>query len=78
MQKFSVIVLNDEWGKLQLEQATWSLHSLIAFEARHKAGHGAPRSRRTPSFCDLRVQDEPIASKSCRNSTPGDTGSALQ
>ncbi len=36
--------LNDEWGKLQLEQATWSLHSLVAFEARQKTGHGAPGS----------------------------------
>ena len=34
--------LNDEWGKLQLEQATWSLHSLIAFEARQKLGMVAP------------------------------------
>ena len=34
--------LNDEWGKLQLEQATWSLHSLIAFEARQKLGMVPP------------------------------------
>ena len=34
--------LNDEWGKLQLEQATWSGHSLIAFEARHKLGMVPP------------------------------------
>ena len=34
--------LNDEWGKLQLEQATWSLHSLIAFEAREKLGMVPP------------------------------------
>ncbi len=26
--------LNDEWGKLHLEQATWSLHSLIAGHSR--------------------------------------------
>ena len=36
--------LNDEWGKLQLEQATWSLHSLIAFEARQKLGMVPPES----------------------------------
>ena len=35
--------LNDEWGKLQLEQATWSLHSLIAFRGPAKTGHGASR-----------------------------------
>ncbi len=34
--------LNDEWGKLQLEQATWSLHSLIASEARQKLGMVPP------------------------------------
>ena len=34
--------LNDEWGKLQLEQATWSLHSLIAVEARQKLGMVPP------------------------------------
>ena len=34
--------LNDEWGKLQLEQATWSLHSLIALEARQKLGMVPP------------------------------------
>ncbi len=34
--------LNDEWGKLQLEQATWSLHSLISFEAQQKLGMVTP------------------------------------
>ena len=34
--------LNDEWGKLQLEQATWSLHSQIAFEARQNLGMVPP------------------------------------
>jgi|TARA_B100000929_G_scaffold73764_2_gene57183 cell division protein FtsL len=28
--------LNEEWGKLQLESATWSLHSLVALEARRE------------------------------------------
>jgi cell division protein FtsL len=28
--------LNEEWGKLQLESATWSLHSLVAMEARRE------------------------------------------
>ena len=41
--------LNDEWGKLQLEQATWSLHSLIAFEARQNWAW-YPQIPRTPSF----------------------------
>ena len=34
--------LNDEWGKLQLEQATWSLHSLIAVEAQQQLGMVPP------------------------------------
>lgn len=34
--------LNDEWGKLQLEQATWSLHSLVALEARKMLGMVPP------------------------------------
>ena len=28
--------INEEWGKLQLESATWSLHSLVAMEARRE------------------------------------------
>ncbi len=28
--------LNEEWGRLQLEHATWSLHDLVEHEARHR------------------------------------------
>ena len=28
--------LSEEWGRLQLERATWSLHDLVEHEARQK------------------------------------------
>ena len=28
--------LNEEWGRLQLEHATWSLHDLVEHEARQR------------------------------------------
>jgi cell division protein FtsL len=34
--------LSEEWGRLQLEHATWSLHDLIENEARRKLGMIAP------------------------------------
>jgi len=34
--------LNEEWGRLQLEQATWSLHSLVEQEARQELGMVTP------------------------------------
>jgi cell division protein FtsL len=34
--------LSEEWGRLQLEHATWSLHDLIENEARQKLGMIAP------------------------------------
>ena len=34
--------LSEEWGRLQLEHATWSLHDLIEHEARQKLQMIAP------------------------------------
>ena len=39
--------LSEEWGRLQLEHATWSLHDLIENEARRKLGMIAPDPRET-------------------------------
>ena len=36
--------LNEEWGRLQLEHATWSSHDLVEHEARHKLQMVAPGS----------------------------------
>ena len=37
--------LSDEWGRLQLEHATWSLHDLIENEARQRLDMVAPDPR---------------------------------
>ena len=37
--------LSEEWGRLQLEHATWSLHDLIENEARQRLDMGAPDPR---------------------------------
>jgi cell division protein FtsL len=34
--------LNDEWGRLQLEQATWSRHNLVEQAARQELGMVTP------------------------------------
>ena len=34
--------LTEEWGRLQLEHATWSLHDLVEHEAREKLQMIAP------------------------------------
>jgi cell division protein FtsL len=34
--------MNEEWGQLQLEQATWGTHSRIEDVARHKLGMAVP------------------------------------
>ena len=34
--------LSEEWGRLQLEHATWSLHDLVEYEARQKLQMIAP------------------------------------
>jgi len=34
--------LNDEWGRLQLEQATWARHSLVEQAARQELGMVTP------------------------------------
>lgn len=34
--------MNEEWGQLQLEQATWGTHSRIEDVARHKLGMTVP------------------------------------
>ena len=39
--------LSEEWGRLQLEHATWSLHDLIENEARRKLGMTAPNPGET-------------------------------
>jgi len=39
--------LSEEWGRLQLEHATWSLHDLIENEARRKLGMIAPNPGET-------------------------------
>lgn len=39
--------LSEEWGRLQLENATWSLHDLIENEARQKLGMIAPNPLET-------------------------------
>ena len=36
--------LNEEWGRLQLEHATWSLHDLVEHEARNKLQMVTPGS----------------------------------
>ena len=37
--------LSEEWGRLQLEHATWSLHDLIENEARQRLDMVAPDPR---------------------------------
>ena len=37
--------LSEEWGRLQLEHATWSLHDLIENEARQRLDMIAPDPR---------------------------------
>tara|TARA_A100001037_G_C14691815_1_gene431969 strand:+ start:110 stop:382 length:273 start_codon:yes stop_codon:yes gene_type:complete len=39
--------LSEEWGRLQLENATWSLHDLIENEARQKLDMIAPNPLET-------------------------------
>ncbi len=39
--------LSEEWGRLQLEQATWSLHDLIEYEARRQLQMIAPGPENT-------------------------------
>ena len=39
--------LSEEWGRLQLENATWSLHDLIENEARQKLDKIAPNPLET-------------------------------
>ena len=41
--------LSEEWGRLQLEHATWSLHDLVEHEARQKL------QMITPGFEDVVV-----------------------
>ena len=41
--------LSEEWGRLQLENATWSLHDLVEHEARQKL------QMITPGFEDVVV-----------------------
>ena len=41
--------LSEEWGRLQLEHATWSLHDLVEHEAREKL------QMITPGFEDVVV-----------------------
>ena len=39
--------LSEEWGRLQLENATWSLHDLIENEARQRLDMNAPNPTET-------------------------------
>ncbi len=39
--------LSEEWGRLQLENATWSLHDLIENEARQRLDMIAPNPTET-------------------------------
>lgn len=47
--------LNIDWGRLQLERATWSRHSLVETEAREALGMVVPA---TESVIRIRISDE--------------------